>query len=297
MFRYIFPVFLGGCCYGVLSTVVKLAYAAGFTPGDTISGECLFGTVMLWIASLFVKKQRLTAGQVAKLLLSGIPTGLVPVFYYQSLETLPASIAVILLFQFTWMSTVFETVFLHHKPSARRLGALALLIIASVMAAGVFNETRPAASPAGIIYGLLAALSYAVLLFASGTVERDVPPVQKSAIMATGGLVIALLAVPPSFFQNVSYFWDFFRSYGLILGLLGIALPPFLFAVGVPHVGPALSSILTSMELPIAVICSRFILGEKVNAVQWCGVVLIFCAIILANVNVEHILKERKSRT
>jgi drug/metabolite transporter (DMT)-like permease len=69
----------------------------------------------------------------------------------------------------------------------------------------------------------------------------------------------------------------------LFLGLFGVALPPLLFSIGMPFIGPGLGTILTSSELPVAVILSSLILGEHISKYQWLGVVLIFCGIVIGN--------------
>lgn len=37
--KYALLVFLGGCSYGILSTIVKIAYAAGLTPAEVCGGQ------------------------------------------------------------------------------------------------------------------------------------------------------------------------------------------------------------------------------------------------------------------
>ncbi|GKS13122.1 hypothetical protein YDYSY3_41220 [Paenibacillus chitinolyticus] len=60
LWHYALIVFLGGCCYGILSTFVKLAYTAGFTVSAVIGGQYFFGAVLTWLAVLFTKKKKLT---------------------------------------------------------------------------------------------------------------------------------------------------------------------------------------------------------------------------------------------
>ena len=93
-------VFLGGCCYGILSTFVKIAYANGFSSAAVTGAQYLFGTMMLWLVLLFTKKEKLSVKESVKLLLSGIPFGLTGIFYYQALQSLSASLAIVFLFQF-----------------------------------------------------------------------------------------------------------------------------------------------------------------------------------------------------
>ena len=58
--HYALIVFLGGCCYGVLSTFVKLAYSAGFTVKEVTGSQFILGTLLIWSVALFSKKKKLT---------------------------------------------------------------------------------------------------------------------------------------------------------------------------------------------------------------------------------------------
>lgn len=102
LWHYALIVFLGGCCYGILSTIVKLAYSAGFSALEVTGGQYLFGVVISF-------------------LMSGIPAGLTGVFYSKSLQTLDAFLAIILLFQFVWIGTLYEWVLQKRKPAGGKL--------------------------------------------------------------------------------------------------------------------------------------------------------------------------------
>ena len=110
-------VLLGGCCYGILATIVKLAYDAGYSFDEVVVSQYFSGWVLLGIfcvllavfrrpdlASLRYRPGR----RILVLLITGVVTCSVCLLYYLSLETLPASIAVVLLFQFTWIGVILD---------------------------------------------------------------------------------------------------------------------------------------------------------------------------------------------
>ena len=72
------------------------------------------------------------------------------------------------------------------------------------------------------------------------------------------------------------------------MALLGTILPPFLFNKGVPLTGVGLAAILSSVELPIAIVMANTFLGEFFFAAQWSGVMLIVAAIILSNIRLPQ---------
>jgi drug/metabolite transporter (DMT)-like permease len=118
-------------------------------------------------------------------------------------------------------------------------------------------------------------------------VEKDTPPVQKSALLSTGGLITVLLFFPPTDLFHLPVFMGI-APYGLFLGLFGVALPPLLFSIGMKHIGPGLGTILTASELPVAVILSSLVLAENVSLSQWLGVVLILGGIVAGNVKMPR---------
>lgn len=284
--HYAFLVFLGGCCYGILSTFVKLAYTAGFLPNEVTGSQYFFGTMLIWIAVLFTPKKKLTLKQILKLLLSGIPFGLTGICYYQSLKTLDASLAIIFLFQFVWIGALFDWLFNKKRPSRQKLISIVILLIGSVLAANIIKQGGAAISLEGTIWGMISSLTYTTFIFLSSTVEKETPPVLKSALMSTGALILIFIVFPPQFLFDVEILKGV-TQYGLLLGVFGVVLPPILFSIGMPKVGPGLGTILSAAELPIAVTLSALVLAEEVNQTQWLGVILILVGIVFGNIRLK----------
>ncbi|REK76106.1 EamA family transporter [Paenibacillus paeoniae] len=282
LWHYAWIVFLGGCCYGILSTFVKLAYAAGFSVSAVTGGQYLFGVILAWLVVLFTKKTQLTRIQITKLLLSGIPFGLTGIFYYQALLTLDASLAIIFLFQFVWIGALLEWMLHKKKPTRSKLLSIGLLLIGSILAANILFQEEMTLSLAGSIWGMLAAFSFSSFIFLSSTTERKAPPILKSALLSTGGVIVVFCAFPPTFLFDLDVLIGV-APYGLALGLFGVVLPPLLFSIGMPHVGSGLGTILTASELPVVIIMSSVVLGEVIALPQWIGVIIILIGIGSSN--------------
>ena len=272
-------VFLGGCCYGILSTFVKIAYANGFSSAAVTGAQYLFGTMMLWLVLQFTKKEKLSVKEAVKLLSSGIPFGLTGIFYYQALQSLSASLAIVFLFQFVWIGSVIEWLVYRRVPDKTKLISIAVLLLGSLLAADIFSSSSTF-TLSGLMWGIMAAVSFATFLFLSSAVGSHLPPVQKSALLATGASILVSICYPPVFILEGTTFFSL-APYGLLLGLFGVVLPPLLYSIGMPHVGPSLGTILTSSELPVAILMSSVVLSEPVPPVKWTGVILILIGISL----------------
>ena len=279
---YAFIVFAAGACYGILSTFVKIAYASGLDLTDVTGVQCLFGMVFLWVGVLFTRKKRPTPFHVLSLLAVGIPMALTTIFYYRSLETLSASVAVVFLFQSIWMGSVVEAVLSRHFPSPLKCLSIILCLAGTFLAAGFLEGSQPLSLSSGMVWGLLAALSYTAVITASSLLGEGIPPALKGALMASGDTVLTFLILPPVFILTPSL-WSTLLPYGLLLGIFGVALPPFLLSWGMPHVGPGLGSILVASELPVALIMALLVLGDSVSPLQWAGIACILVGIVLGN--------------
>lgn len=286
--HYALIVFLGGCCYGILSTVVKLAYSKGFVMSQVTGSQLLIGTLLLWIIVLFTKKQKLKPVQIGKLLVSGIPVGLTGVFYYQSLQTLDASLAIVFLFQFVWIGTLLEWFISRKKPTRGKVVSIVILVIGTFLSAGLLTDGITELPGIGIMWGILSAITFSAFLYISSSVGNELPPVQKSALLSTGGLITVMVLFPPTFLFDIQALSGI-APYGFFLGLFGVVLPPVLFSIGMPRVGVGLGTILAASELPVAVIVSAIVLGEKVMIIQWVGVAIILGGIVLGNLNLSFV--------
>lgn len=291
-------VFLGACSFGVLSTIVKTAYSDGYDVAQVVGTQSMFGMLMLWIVYLFQKfffkiapikndedgKPFDKPTPKWKVAAAGSFTGLVGVFYYQCVNLVPASIAIILLMQYLWISILIEWLVFKKKPHQMQIIAALIVFVGTIFAGGIFNESLHL-DPKGILFGFLAAISYSIFLMTSGRVGNEYPVFKKSALMITGSMILTWIIFPPLFFIDGSLI-DGLYKWGIALALLGTVIPPLFFSIGVPKVGVSLGAILSAAELPVAVSASYFILQEDVQGLQWLGVVLILAAIALTNLKV-----------
>ncbi|MED4125095.1 DMT family transporter [Halalkalibacterium halodurans] len=283
--KFITAVFLGACSYGVLSTLVKLAYENGVPTAVVTSSQFLIGWFLLATLLAFTqKKRRLTMKEKIQLMLAGIPTGLVGIFYYLSLVTIEASVAIILLFQFVWIGVVLESLINRQFPTKKTVGSLIILLIGTVLASGSPWFNQGTVHWLGVLFGLLAAVSFALFILANAKVLPQLPTVQRSYYMVSGSLMAVLFIFGPQLFYQPLTTYGQLGWYGVLLGFFGVCIPPLLFAYGMPQIGSGLGSILSSIELPVAVLLSVIVLKETVILSKWIGVFFIFLAIILPNI-------------
>ena len=286
-------VFLGASSFGILSTVIKTAYSKGYTVGEITGVQTFYGFIFLWasfsLQKLFTKKsqkekicsQPLSLLTTLKIILSGSFTGLVGIFYYLTINYLPASVAIILLMQYLWITLTIEVIFFKKKPNTAQLVATVFAILGAVLAGGAVGSSVEL-NVKGVVFGMLAALSYSIFLLTSGRVGNNLPVLKKRALIITGSWLISWLIFPPVFFFNGAFTSGLYQ-WGILIALMGTVIPPLFFAIGIPKTGVSLAAIISAIELPAAVLMAYIVLKEPVDTMRWVGVVMILVAIILPN--------------
>lgn len=275
-------VFGAGACYGVLSTCVKLAYNHGFGLADVSGAQYFYGMALLWIAILCKARYSISLKMLLPFFFLSIPMALTTIFYYESLETLSASLAVVFLFQSIWMGSVVDMIWKRTWPTGLHCLSVLMALGGTMLAAGLCSTQETFSFQIGMLWGLLAACSYTTEIVGLNTFGKNVPPLWKSAIMATTAALFTFFLLPPVFLESTSRFLDL-APFGIVLGLFGVALPPLLLSTGMPHISPGLGSLLAASELPVALLLSLIVLGESISMMQGIGIVLILGGIFLGN--------------
>jgi drug/metabolite transporter (DMT)-like permease len=280
MFKYSLLILIGAISYGILSTIVKLAYAQGFHVQEVVGSQFLFGWMLLLFLVLIFSRKKVSFTSWLYLMGAGMTSSLVGIFYYTSLQTLPASLAILLLFQFTWLGILIEAIYVRKRPGMDKVVSIFILLIGTLLAGNVFEIDGAEWNLTGTIFGLLSAICFALFIFFSGRVALQYSTLNRSFCMVTGGLLLVWLVFPPEFLGTEILFDDLWK-YALPLGIFGMVIPTFCFSIGVPKVGTGLGTILGSAELPTAILLSMVILNEKVIIIQWMGVILILVGIAI----------------
>lgn len=308
--KYLISVLLGAMSYGILSTIVVTAYGEGYSLGEVVGSQLLTGFILAWGLVLFtkwreVRKRKnssfnpssitpthtsLTWKQRLILMAAGTPTAITGLLYYESLRYIPASLAIILLFQFTWIGVLMQAVRQRKRPNRIMIITLLVLLGGTILAAGIVEQGITKFNYIGLGLGLLSAISYSLFILFSGKAVPSVHPAYRSGWMITGGMTLVFILFPPAFLIN-GLLWGDLLMYGFLLGLFGAFIPPVLFALGVPHIGEGMAGILGASELPVAILLSSFVLHEHVSFLQWAGVIL-----VLLGVSLPELLKQM-SRT
>ncbi|MDF2714120.1 MAG: EamA family transporter [Paenibacillus sp.] len=278
-------VLLGATSYGMMSPFIKMAYDRGFDDVQVSASQITMGTAILWFMVLVDRNAWANPFRQPWIRLSLIGIfglALTTFFYNNTLSRLDASLSIVLLFQFTWITIVMECLYTRTRPSRNQVIAVVFVIAGTMLAVNLSSGNMKTVQPLGVLLGLLSACTYSFFLFAAGKVKTTLHASMKSAVMLTAVLPVLYIVYPPDtiFSGNAGTL----LGWGMLLGLLGSVVPTLFFNIGIPAIGSSLAAMLASMELPVALTGALFILGERVLPMQWTGMVLILLGIVVSEI-------------
>lgn len=286
----IFFVLLGASFFGFTPIFAKLGFSYGYTLGQINIVQMLISSLLLWSFTL-IKRSSFTGlnrKNVPQIMVTGCFIGLTSIFYYGAMQYLPASLAIILMFQFVWIGIILEWIFSKIKPAPITILSIILILIGVLFASNIVNGDIRELPLIGFVFGILSAFTYAGFIYFSGKVAVHVDPWTRTSLMATGSLILVLIL----FMREIPAVWPL--EFNLLtsaagVSLFGAVLPPLFFAVGAPLVSGGIANILSSIELPIAILSASLILSEAVTSLQWFGTVIILAAIALNELGRNHV--------
>jgi drug/metabolite transporter (DMT)-like permease len=292
---FIFPlmIIVASSSYGILSTIVKLSMEQGYTAAEAITSQYVFGFVLALVLVLCTQRQlpKLNRSGLTTIFFAGLFTATTGIVYGQALIYLPASLAVVMLFQFTWIGTLLDCLLKRRLPSRIEVISLGVLFIGTILAAGLIDTDLSSIPLKGWVLGFCSAFSFAIFIQFNARPIEGLSNIMRTFLMSIVALFITSLILTPEIIWNgqlSSGLW----KYGLALGLFGVIFPIILFSIAAPKVGGALTSILSAMELPVAIIVSVIFLHEHLSSLQILGIVC-----VLFGMSLPTIVSVRNNRT
>lgn len=275
-------VLVGSGCFGFTPIFAKLGFSYGYSLAQITILQIIISTVFLWSITLIKRSsfKGINKKNVPQIMMIGCFAGLTSIFYYGAMQYLPASLAIILLFQFVWIGFILEWIFNKIKPAPVTIFAIILILIGVFFASNIINGEIQGLPFKGFLFGILSAFTYAGFIFSSGKVAVKVDPWTRTSLMSTGSMMLILII----FMKDISTVLPLeanLLTAAAGVSLFGAILPPLFFAVGAPLVSGGIANILSSVELPVAILSASLILSEVVTPLQWFGTAIILAAIVL----------------
>lgn len=272
---------LAGALYGVMLTIIQVASNNGYHRVDLLACQFVF-SALVFLVAIMVKHRsvRLKGRQRLRLMLIGLFGFGTNLCMYETVALTSSSFAVTMLFQYIWMGIVFDALVTRKAPPLYMIAAVALVVVGTPLASGIL-DTEHSINPAGVMWGLGAAVSYTGMLWTSARLETGVVPVVRTFYFSLTQASLAILIAPQTFIA--SFVDPGVWAYAIPLALTTAIIPTFLVIQNAPKVPVGITTIMTGMELPSTIVLSAIVLHQTHSVLVVVGVVLICVGIVVAN--------------
>ena len=208
----------------------------------------------------------------------GALTCLTSILNCYAMSVLPAPVALTLLFQFTWLGLVWQTVMTRRPPRPLKWPPPWSSSSGTVFASGVYKTGITGYDPVALLCALGAAVSCSLFVTLSGKVEAPCSSEQRGVIVCAGSVVMSLTVCPDYVVSGVLA--QGILPFAVIAGFFGMLCPVLLFGMGSPHLPAGLSTVMAAAELPAGLFIAMIVLGEPLGVVEWLGVAIILAGVL-----------------
>lgn len=275
-------VLIGAISYGIPASLFKMATSTGILPANLLLSQVLFAAMIL-ICINYIRRNKINyqinnIGR-SKLLLSGLAMASTNTLYFTSLQYVSVTISAVLLMQAVWIAMIFGIVFQKKYPSIHQIISVILIMIGTVLATQLLSN-NVAISWFGILLAFGSACAYAAMIIITNSVVTKADPIQRAMYVSIGACFFLSLFWGSSI--NLVGQWDLFK-WGPIIAIFSVVLPLVCFSKGMPLLSPSIGGIISSIELPSAILFAYILLNEKISLVQIIGIFIIIFAVAYPN--------------
>ncbi len=281
-FLGILQVFFSGICFGFLGYFGKTAYTYGITPGELLAlrysiAALLLGGYLFLFDRTFLKFS--TKEKIISTLLGVCGYALFSSMFFYALQGISASLTVLLLYTYPVIVAIFSIFIFKEKMNLKIISSLFLVMIGLYL---LLQAEWKVQKIHFIFWGLGAAFFYSLYILISRKYVAHLKATASSFYVQLGsGLALAFLN-----FQNFERPFEILSNHGLFIISMSFVcslMAMTLFLAGLQKLTATETSILSTTEPVSGVILAILFLGEKMNASQIIGGILVLLGMIVIN--------------
>ena len=270
--------------FGLMAVFAKKAYGHDVSVLTLLALRFTIAAAAFWmiVAARRARGPR-SAPPGRRTLLAGVALGAVGYAaqsggYFGALTRIDASLTALLLYVYPALVFLGAVALRRDHVDRRRLIALVLATggAALVVAGGGTGDL----DGLGVALGLGAAVAYAVYILVADGVAQRIDPFHLSALIATGAAATLWTAGLVSGSVDLGFDpagWAWIACLALGSTVLSISA----FLAGLPKVGPATASIVSTVEPMVSVAMAMLWFDERLGALQFAGGALVIAAVVL----------------
>ncbi len=281
----LWAVVASAACFATLGILTKWAFGAGADPQSMLMWRFAISALLLGSVQLVRDRRQMAItaadlGSFSLLALSGY--GVASLCYAFAVKEIGASVTTVLLFTYPAMVCLMGRVFLGEPLPRRRIASVVLTFLGCALVADVLGASGDV-TLRGLALGLGAGVGYAVFNLLSYRVLDRRP---RFVIMT---YTFGISAVGIAAVTTATTGWPTTAAWGagawIALGLI-VLVPTFaavtLYLGGMRGLGAPHAAVVSTLELPFAIMLAAVFVGERLAPVQWAGAALVLAGVVLA---------------
>lgn len=272
-------VLVSATAFGTNAIFAKLAYRAGLATTQTLAFRFVLAALGMWVLALVMGQNPLRFERRSLVALVGLGALVYTaqsLTYFTALQTLPASLCVLIVYIYPSLVVIAGWLFLRRSVTRWHMLALAGSFAGLVLLVGG-AELHIAW---GLVFAIAAPVIYTLYILLSERVMSRVPAVGASAVIMSGaGAAFVVIASaqgelrPPASGEG----WLAVVALAVIPTMVAIST----FLAGLPRVGAARASLLSTWEPVVTVVLAVVLFADRFTAVQALGGLLILAAVVM----------------
>jgi drug/metabolite transporter (DMT)-like permease len=275
----IFLIVVSACAFGAMAIFARFAYASGANVAGVLAAR--FSIAGAILAALMVATRRpWPRGRPLAVAVGMGAIGYVgqAACFFAALNHASAGLVALLLYTYPTLVVLLSGAFLGERLTAAKLALVALSFAGLALTLGGGHGT-----PTGVALGLAAAAFYSVyIVIGARELARTDALASTTVVCLSAAAVLAVSALVTG--PRLPAVWWGWAAIGAI-AIVSTVFSILTFFAGLKRVGPAVASIVSTLEPVVTVALAWLVLGESLAAVQLAGGALVLaCAAFLARV-------------
>ncbi len=273
--------------WGIAATVVKFLFNNQYDPLIIVQTRVTIACCALVVFFLLRDRSllRVELRDIPKFFFVGI-CGVAGsnFFYYFAIKESNVATSILLQYTAPILVTLYAALFQHERFTLNKFFALLLATLGIFLAVGAYDEGILRSNLKGVIFALVAAVTFAIFNIAGKPLTRKYNVWTVLTYVLAGASIFWLFINPPSTVVHAGYSGNDWMVFTFI-SAISILMPYGCYFLGLQKI-QASKAIITSMLEPVVAIISEFLfLNGHMSGLQFFGAALVLGAIILLQVN------------
>ncbi len=274
---------LAAVLWGVAASVAKSFFNKAYEPLILVQMRVTLSFAVLFLFFLTTNRSLLkfSIKDIPHVLIVGI-LGVAGsnYFYYAAIKETNVSTSILVQYTAPVMVMIYTVVFQKEKLTFSKISALVLSLSGIFLAIGAYNPEIIQGNKIGIIYALLAAVSFSIFNISGKSLTQKYS-IWTGLIYLLGAATLfwSFINTPMEIFK-ANYSFEDWKVFGII-ALISILIPYSLYYYGLHHIQSSKAIIISTLEPIVAIISEWLFLSGRMGFIQVIGAILVITAIVV----------------